>query len=238
MDNFSFFNSNFYQEKAILSSKKLVHWKKKNAMYNFDTLPKTAIISAVNFFSKKELFFLKKIKGFNGKAYLFNSILCILNIGIGAPSVISLMEELRELGVNKFIFIGYGARINNTINAGKIFMVSEAYSLTGTSLFYQKESFILYKTDLHDKINLEERKVLSVDAPFRETKRLLEKYQAKKVGLVDMETASILAFGKFYGISVCSILMSSDLLLPEWKAPVNLRKNHKKIKKIIQKLRV
>ena len=233
MKNFSNFNTGFYKETPILNPKKMVAWKKEKKIYNFKIVPKIAIISAVNCFSKKELFFLKKIKGFNTSAYLFKNVLLVLNIGVGAPSVIALMEELKALGVKKIFFFGYGGRLDNNINSGKVFKISEAYSLSGTSFFYQKESFISYKTDLHEKINLDEIKVLSVDAPFRETKSLLNEYKSKNVGLVDMETAAILAFGKFYDIPVCTVLVAADLLLPKWQPPENQNKSSKEIKKLI-----
>ena len=42
------FEPGFYKEKSILNVKDVIEWKRKNNLYNFDTLPKVAVISMVN----------------------------------------------------------------------------------------------------------------------------------------------------------------------------------------------
>ena len=240
MKDIAVFNDDFYKENPVLSPKALVVWKKENGLYNFNKLPKVAILSIINCFSKKELFFTKKIKGLNADIYCFNKVLLALNIGIGAPAIIALLEELKVLGVEKFIFIGYAGRIINTINSGEIVTVSEAFTLNGSSVFYTKAAFISNKNNFQIKIaakyHLKEVKTISVDSPFRETKSLLKYYKDKNATLVDMETASILAFANFHQVPVCTILVASDLLLPEWQAPKNTNNTQKRIKNLIIKL--
>ena len=42
------FEPGFYKEKSILNVKDIIEWKRKNNLYNFDTLPKVAVISMVS----------------------------------------------------------------------------------------------------------------------------------------------------------------------------------------------
>ena len=104
----SFFknNSNLIAEKSILDISKFVMWKKTNRNYNFDVLPKTVILTLNNnVLSRKNKFFYKKTKGIAGLNYIINKkILLCSSFGSGASAIISLLEELRILGVENFIF--------------------------------------------------------------------------------------------------------------------------------------
>lgn len=240
MQEFSFFKEQFYSENPVLSAKKLVAWKRENRLYNFKRIPKTAIVSVVKCFSGKNLFFKKEFKGLQAKVHQINNVVLVTDFGIGAPAIIALLEELKELGVKQFVFIGFAGRLTDTINSDEIFNVNEAFSINGTSYFYTNNKQISYKNDFQIAISkilqLENKNVVSTDAPFRETISLLLHFKNKNTSLIDMETASILAFGKYYNIAVSVLLIASDLLLPEWKPPKNKTEIRKKINQIILKL--
>jgi len=139
--------------------------------------------------------------------------------------------------VTKFLYIGYAGRLNTTINEAACFIVNKAFSLCGTSFFYNNESFISYSNNLSDKVkselNLFEEIILSTDAPYRETLSVLEFYKRKKATLIDMETASILAFFKQNNAEVACVLIASDLIESFWTPPKNIKLLHKRAKNIV-----
>ncbi len=234
------FETGFYQSKSVLTVKKLVDWKKKNGFYNFKQIPKTVILSPTNSVKKRELFFKKKIKGLTGKAYIINNILYVTNFGVGAPSVIVLLEELVALGVEKFIFIGLCGRLNNLINESDAFLCKEAFSLNGSSYFYTNENMILYESEISKKIskklNLAEKRIVSVDVPFRETVDLIDIYKKKGAELIDMETASVLAFSKVKNIDACCVLIASDYIENDWFPPKKIKNTYRKLNFITKKI--
>ena len=232
------FESDFYKEKSILNVKDIVDWKRKNNLYNFETLPEIAIISTVNQLSLPKRLLNKKLKGLNGKHYILNKqVLFSYDFGIGSPAIITLLEELTALGVTKYLYVGYAGRLNATINEAESFIVNKAFSICGTSFFYDKESFISYANSLSDKVkselNLSEKIVLSTDAPYRETQSILEFYKRKEATLIDMETASVLAFSKKNKTEVACVLITSDLIETIWTPPKNNRLLHRRAKDVV-----
>jgi uridine phosphorylase len=237
---FSDFGSDFYKNKSLLTAKNLVNWKKKNGFYNFNKLPKTAIISPINSFNKINVFLKPKIRGLLGKIHISNGILYATNFGIGAPATIALLAELYSLGVTQFVFIGIAGRLNNSIKESELFAVNNAFSLNGSSYFYYPETNIRYETEFSKKIikmlDISNKTTLSVDIPFRETESLINKFKLKKAELIDMETASLLAFSKYNKINFCALLITSDSIDEEWKPPKNVAKIYSKLDKTVKKL--
>lgn len=118
-------------EASIVNIDQLVAWKKSKKLYNFEILPKTAILTV--FPSKKSVissFFSQKIKGIKGENYILNRKKYALyaDCSYGAPHVISLCEELRALGVSNFVFIGLAGAIVNSHQVGELLYVEKAYS--------------------------------------------------------------------------------------------------------------
>ena len=141
-------NSTFYKEKSILDIVDIVAWKKSNKSYNFETLPKTAVLSLSRFLlSKKQRVFSKKLKGLFGQNYILdkNYVYCS-EFGNGAPAIIGLMEELRAFGVEKFIFIGLAGVLKNEIEE-KAFIVNNTFSTSGSTYLYSDKDFFEPKRD-------------------------------------------------------------------------------------------
>ena len=234
----NYFKPDFYNEKSVLTARELVVWKRKNNAYNFDTIPKVAVISIVSQLSLPKRLINKKLKGLIGKNYILNNkVLFSYDFGIGSPAIIALLEELTALGVTKILYLGYAGRLDTTINEADCFIVNKAFSLCGTSFFYNKDSFISYSNNFFEKVkselNLTEQIVLSTDAPYRETQSILESYKIKKATLIDMETASILAFSKKRKTEVACVLIASDQIENSWTPPKDILQIHKKTKQIV-----
>jgi uridine phosphorylase len=223
-------DDSFYKEKSTLDILDIVNWKKQNKKYNFTSLPKTAILTVQhNVISRKRSLFYKKTKGVTGKNYVIDTkLLLCTNFGIGAPAVISLMEELRILGVTQFFFIGLAGRIDHTIAEGEICIAKTVFSTTGCSALYASGTYFEpitnnWFTTIASKLNYKQIIGWSTDAPFRETQSLIEHYKAKGAKLVDMECAAIYAFAKFYNLNAFCVLIASDALSEtNWSPPKDM----------------
>ena len=232
----------FYNEEPILTMEKLVLWKKKRNIYNFKKLPDIAIIGLEKqMFFKSVSFWSKKIKGIKGNHYLYKSkfLLCC-GFGYGSATFISFLEELRCLGVKKFIFIGVAGVLKEKIN--KAYSISKVHSSVGASFFYYpKEEIDVYDTKWSTLINeicdLESEVSWCTDAPFRETPSLVNNYINKECAFVDMEVAGLYAFSQFYKLSSTAILIPADSLINDfWEQPKSLKEIVKKKQELVHKI--
>ena len=237
-------NTSFYSEKSVLKISDIVSWKRERNIYNFENLPNIAII-AINksVFAKNISPFTKRIKGINGVHYNYKSkFLLSSEFGMGSTAIITLLEELKELGVKQFIFIGVAGILDNLIKEGSAHIISNVYSSTGGSYFYSKEENIInYDKTWFETIKahcgLKSKTSWSTDCPFRETKQLIDYFSSKKCTLVEMETAGMYAFSQFYKIPSVSILIGADSLFSsQWNAPKDVDEILKTQQKLVANL--
>jgi uridine phosphorylase len=230
----TFFNitpKDFHKEPSLLKASDLVAWKRNRDAYNFKGLPNLAIIAIKrNMFSKVISPFTKRAKGIIGTHFIYKpKVLLCSEFGSGAPAMIMLLEELRALGVEQFVFVGSAGTLDNSVKEGSAHIVQKAVSLSGTTFFYsEKDELECYDLSFFEKVknkcNLTSKTILSTDSPFRETPSLIDHYKSKGCALVDMECASIYAFSQFYKIPSACILVGADTLTSsEWKAPNNIK---------------
>lgn len=220
------FKESFYSEPSLLNAAAVVQHKRERKLYNFSTLPSTAVLIHTNMLSRQQTVFKSRLKGLAGKNYLINSdcILCT-EFGNGAPAIITLMEELRVLGVTEFVFAGFAGSLLSGVKEGEMFFVKEAFSTTGCSAFYHAQEkiaapFSNAHNSLIKELFLMEAVCWSTDAPYRETKSLVESFRQKGCTHVDMECAAIYAFCSFYNLSAMCILITADSFdSDKWKMP-------------------
>lgn len=236
--------SKFWKEKSILSIEKLVDWKKKMKPYNFTSLPETVIIDGSG---NKESYWArinsKKLKGIKGNhivskngKYLMSS-----NIGNGAPELILVCEELRCLGVKNFIFIGLGGIIAPKIKEGSYHLISKAYSGTGTAQYYSENEVFhqqssAWSQNILKEISCNESTCFSTDAPFRETKSLIQELKKNEVQLIEMECAALYAFAEYYSLNSICFLIGADKISDNWTPPNDFTNIIKKKTELIKKL--
>ncbi|AOW21471.1 phosphorylase family protein [Urechidicola croceus] len=242
----SFFNqlkSSFYEDNSILSINELVNWKKTRNAYNFETLPEVAIITInKKSFSKYLNLFKKKIKGIHGEHYIYNSkFLFCSEFGMGSSAIITLLEELKELGVQRFVFIGVAGILDSSIKENDAYCISSVFSSTGSSYFYTEDQKINnfdldWFNQIMENCSLKSKISWSTDCPFRETKPLIDYYKLQNCSLVDMETAGLYAFSTFYKVPAVSILIGADNISKKWKAPNNYKLLLKKQQSLISKV--
>lgn len=235
------FQPEFYTETSILSIEKLVDWKKKQSFYNFSSLPSTVIIDG--FGTKKPFLKNKKIKGIKGSHHLSKNkdYLLSSSIGNGAPDLITLCEELKCLGVKNFIFIGVSGMISNKIEEGNCMVVDKAISGVGTTQYYSNEQLFNQTYSTWTKailavLKLKKVTCFSTDAPFRETKYLINELKSKEVDCIEMECASLFAFAEFHKVNSLCFLFGADRITSDWTPPKKYGTIIKEKQKLIKKL--
>ena len=244
MDFFKEIKTNFYSEPSSLKVSSIVDLKRSQGRYNFKRLPKTAILvpsrKSIGHFSKR---LKKRIKGLSGANYLFNSSLLVCSeIGTGAPAALVLLEELRSLGVERFIFMGIGGRLSEEIGPNEARIIATAHSSTGSSSFYSSKNTLrlqdhIWITELKNQLGLNTAVGWSTDCPYRETASIIQYYKGKSAQLVDMECAAIYAFSEFYNLPTLCILIGADSLFrSNWQPPEDLALLTKKQREILTKL--
>lgn len=237
-------NPGFYEEASFLNVKAIVKWKREKKYYNFEGLPKTAILvvnpKLIRTLSKP---FSKKIKGIPGTGRLLSSSLLLCSSqGSGAPGALVLLEELRVLGVENIIFIGSAGIIGQGILEQQAFVTSKAFSTVGSSFFYAKEDVVEPKDSnwyqkINEHLNLPSCTSWSTDCPYRETPSLIAKFKRLNAQLVDMESAAVYAFCNFHKLNAVCLLIAADSLLQKtWEPPKRPDLLFKRQKEIIAKI--
>lgn len=220
----------FYPENSsVVQSDMIVQWKKERNVYNFEKLPDTAII-CVDYAILKHLntFGTQKIKGIKGRHFVKNQVLFCSEFDNGAPGIINLLEELRALKVDRFIFLGSAGVLSSEIMETGIYFVKAAISGNGITQFYSDQK-IHYPADqdfnmIPDFPELKDCICYSTDAPYRETRPLLDEVCNMGAQLVDMECAAVYSFAEFYKLKASCFLIAADNLCQTWVAPKDFKR--------------
>jgi len=167
-----------------------------------------------------------KVEGFYGEFYLLretkNQIGVLAKFGVGAPVVVTLMEELTTFGVKKFISMGEAGTLQKTLKIRDIVVCNRAIRDEGTSQHYLKHSKYAYASE---RMTREIEKALqkcgqkyivgtswTIDAPYRETTAEARQYQKEDVATVDMEASALFAVAKYRAVDIGAIFTISDSL--------------------------
>lgn len=153
------------------------------------------------------------------------------NFGIGAPVVASITEEMIAWGVKRFVILSWGGSLQTPLNTGDIVLADKAIRDEGVSQHYlPSKMFAHANASLTEKIkkHLPEDVMIgatwTTDAPYRETREEILKYQAGGVQAVEMEIASLFAVAQVRGVEAAAILIVADKLANlEWEMPKDMR---------------
>jgi len=178
-----------------------------------------------------------KVRGFYGEFYLLDEtkdqIGVLAKFGVGAPVVVTLMEELIAFGVKKFISIGEAGTLQKTLKIRDIVVCNRAIRDEGTSHHYLKHSKYAYASEemtreLEKALREYGQKYLvgtswTIDAPYRETVAEAEQYRKENVATVDMEAAALFAVAKYRNVDIGAIFTISDSIAElKWKPKFHL----------------
>jgi uridine phosphorylase len=181
----------------------------------------------------------RKVEGFHGDIYLIGEtggqVAIIGNFGIGAPVVVTLLEELIAFGVKEFVSIGLAGSLQKSLDIGDLVVCDRAIRDEGTSYHYLKSSkFAVASKAMTKRItcaldSASEKYVVgtswTVDAPYRETVAEAKRYQKEGVLTVEMEASALFAVAKYRNVDIGAIFTISDSLAElEWKPKFHARK--------------
>lgn len=157
------------------------------------------------------------------------------NFGIGAPVVASLTEEMSAWGVKRFILLSWGGALQTSLNVGDIVIADQAIRDEGVSHHYlPAEKFVNADASLTEtlkknlKINTEKIAVgatWTTDAPYRETRDEVLKYQAEGIQVVEMEIAALFALAKVRSVQASAVVVAADKLANlTWEMPSDMKR--------------
>ena len=235
---------NKYNKKAVVQAKDFWKYKKQLGAFPDIDPPKGVIIcySPTILWYIKEHYSLTQVDNVHGNNfYLLNDsdkeIAICGTIGIGAPVVGILLEELNALGTKCFISIGTAGSLQRILKLGSHIICTKAIRDEGTSHHYaSSEKYSYPSNSLTEKmINIAKKMDVNyhtgaswtTDAPYRETLAELKHYRDEGVLTVEMEAAAIFTIAKYLNIEAGAILTISDYLTEEnWELHFHLTEEH------------
>lgn len=232
----------------VVTAKKYIAYKNENGILSNFKPPKVILVcyqqSILNFLLIKHSA-IKKCKSFSDVYYMPNEEIGILaGWGMGAPALVTKLEQLIEMGVKKFVAIGIAGSLMEHHKIGDFALSSKALAEDGVAHHYLPEgtSFAFADNVLIDKwFNYIQEHQLptfhniptwSFSAIFKETPRAIKRVKELGCGLVEMEAATLYAIGQEKNIQTISLFVVSDTIneshwIPHLKSSVvmnNLKK--------------
>ena len=154
---------------------------------------------------------------------------------VGAPAAVMVAEELIACGARILVGVGYAGSLQPAVPVGSFFIPTACLSEEGTSAHYAPSgegtgwasenvpgpsprlARLLQAACEAEGIQPVTGTVWTTDAPYRELRSKVERYRARGVVGVDMETSALYTLGRFRGVEVCHLLLISDELWHEWR---------------------
>lgn len=148
---------------------------------------------------------------------------------LGSPVAVMALEKAVACEAKIILGFGWAGSIHPDYKIGDIVLVKSALSEEGTSEHYipgekqpiaGDEAYQFLKTKMLNKnIPFLEGNGWTIDAPYRETRSKVLKYQQNNIHVVEMEISSIYTVGKYRGVSVAAVVVISDELTGSvWKS--------------------
>lgn len=143
---------------------------------------------------------------------------------VGAPMAVLTLEKLIALGCQRVVIFGSCGALMPELAMGDVFLPSWAVSEEGTSCHYPLPSPATPSTALQGKlmdclqqfgIDAKTGGVWTTDAPYRERRDAVRRYQSMGVGVVDMEFSALLTVAAFRRVELAAVMVVSDLLFDD-----------------------
>lgn len=151
----------------------------------------------------------------------------LVELPVGAPGTVMIMEEMIAAGASTFIGVGWAGSLQPEFSLGSFIIPTSCVSEEGTSAHYfnplpDLEADLTLAQALESAAVDRGQQVRSgaqwtTDAPYRELRSSVKKYRELGVLGVDMETSAMYALARFRRVRVCNLLVVSDVLDSEWR---------------------
>ena len=140
---------------------------------------------------------------------------------IGGPYAVLIAEQLATAGAQLIVGLTSAGRVSRTLPLPCLVVATEAIRDEGTSLHYLppgkeiccpvKDFAAIIESELTATgWPVHSGKVWTTDAPYRETQAQLDHWAAEGVLAVEMQAASLFAFGTAREVAVASVAMVSN----------------------------
>jgi uridine phosphorylase len=238
-------------DQPVLTAKELLAYRRANGQ-----LPDFPPPRAVIFAPQKSLadyilrrYATKRVKGFLGEFHLLkraNGLVALsAGFGIGAPVVAGLADEFAALGVERFVLIGMAGGLQPELDAGSLVISTGAIRGEGVSGHYlpphptvaSSENVVHGLSETLAKRNHPHSlgATWTTDAPFRELRKDVLKYQNQGVLAVDMEAAAMLSVASSLGLSAVAAFSIADRLSDgHWRMADDLRPTESGLKNLFE----
>lgn len=140
----------------------------------------------------------------------------------GAPLTAMIMEDLIACGAKVLIGIGLFAAIQPEIKVGDLIIPTLAIRGEGTSHYYlpkevkavpDRELVKIIKASCEDLgVRYFVGHIYTTDAPYRETKSMIERLRKGHILGIDMETSALFSVGMYRKVKTACILVASTNL--------------------------
>ncbi len=141
---------------------------------------------------------------------------------LGAPQTAIILEYLKAAGVKEILTLGWAGALKEDLLLGSIFLPEKALSAEGTSAHYgyfpypsRALFWWLYHELVAQGLVFQVGTIVSTDALFREDEDFCRRFSEAQA--VDMETAALFSVAKALGLSLASLLLISDSLVPVYQ---------------------
>lgn len=157
----------------------------------------------------------------------------MVNLGVGAPTVAALAEELIAWGTRRLVLVSWAGVLQSGIRNGDIIVCERAIRDEGTSHHYQAEAKYAHADaaltakliDQLNELSIEHRTgaTWTTDAPYRETEAEVRTYQQEGVLAVEMEAAALFTVGAAHQIQTTAAFVAGDSLAHfRWQPPQDI----------------
>jgi purine-nucleoside phosphorylase len=142
--------------------------------------------------------------------------------GIGAPAVVTILEELIALGARRFVSVGTAGALAKELRIGDVVICERAVRDEGVSHHYLAPArYATASPALTARLEEAVRAAglapvrgtsWTIDTPYRETVAEARHYQAEGVLTVEMEAAALFAVADYRGVDLAAAFVISDSL--------------------------
>ncbi len=156
---------------------------------------------------------------------------------VGAPMAVMTAEKLIALGAKRIIVYGWCGSLSAGVPAGTLCVAGGAVSEEGTSGHYIADACYLAENALctaltqwalTTEISVQQTRVWTTDAPYRETRNKVSAYSLQGVRVVDMECSALYALAAYRKIACAAVLYVSDELFHQTWQPKFPQKQFRK----------
>jgi uridine phosphorylase len=167
--------------------------------------------------------------------------LAFYHSGVGAPIAAAMLEQTIALGCRRFVVIGGAGNIGTRHTVGHLMIPTSAIRDEGTSYKYlppsreitpDPKAIEAIESVIKERgIDYVLTKTWTTDAPYRETRDMVNNRAEEGCLTVEMEAAALFAVAKFRNVPLAQILYAGDDLtgaewdMRKWQSRADVRHN-------------